>query len=378
MNVDTKKTPLYDEHLKLEGKMSDFAGWIMPLWYSSGQSCEHHVTRKKCGLFDICHMGEFKIAGPESQRFLSGLLTNNVNLIKDGQAMYSFMLNEDGGVVDDCILYRFNPEDWMLVVNAGNIEGDFEWINKNVPSGVELKNMSDSIAKIDLQGPSAPLLMTKVAGIESIEKLRFFRFRRGIDINGIEVIVSRTGYTGEIGFELYTEVKNCIDLWRLLLKEGEEFGILPCGLGARDTLRTEAGLPLHGHELKKDRVAVGHPWEFAIDFESNFFGKEVLEKKKKFGIDYFVLPFIIQGRRKAMPGWEVFKNDTIIGTVLSGVISPSLDNTPIGFVGINNFIQEDEEIQFRKPGSDQKISGMIAKIPFVPLTSRKKIKQFLV
>lgn len=376
--METQKTPLYDEHVKLEGKMSDFAGWIMPLWYSAGQSEEHQVTRKKCGLFDICHMGEFKITGSESQNFLSHMLTNNVDRIKDGQAMYSFMLNEQGGVIDDCILYKFNPENWMLVVNAGNIEDDFNWLKEHVPSGVNLENASNSIAKIDLQGPFAPKLMAKIAGIESINKLGFFRFRREIEVKGMELVVSRTGYTGEIGFELYTDVRNCVTLWKLLLEEGKEFGILPCGLGARDTLRTEAGLPLHGHELRKDRIAVGHPWEFAIDFETDFIGKKVLEEQKNAGIDYYVVPFIIEGRRKAMPGWEVLKNDTVIGTVLSGVISPSLENTPIGFAGLNGSLEQDEEIEFRKPESEKKISGRITEIPFVSLTSRKKLKSFLV
>jgi len=372
-----KKTPLYDEHVRLQGKMSDFAGWIMPLWYATGQSKEHQATRNQCGLFDICHMGEFRIGGRESQKFLSTLLTNNIERMEDSQAMYSFMLNESGGVIDDCILYRFDSENWMLVVNGGNIESDFNWIKDHAPSSLTLENISDITAKIDLQGPSAPKLMAKVAGKESIDQLRFFRFKQGIHINNMEVLISRTGYTGEIGFELYTEVRHCIELWRLLLKEGDEFGILPCGLGARDTLRIEAGLPLHGHELKKDRIAIGHPWEFALDFESDFLGKEILIEKKNSGIDYFVVPFIIEGRRKAMPGWEVIQNDEIIGTVLSGVLSPSLNNTPIGFAGIGRVLQEGEKIEFKKSGDDKRLSGRIAKIPFVPLTSRKKLKLFL-
>lgn len=378
--MESKKTPLYEEHIKLQGKMSDFAGWKMPLWYSPGQSKEHLTTRKKCGLFDICHMGEFRITGPEtdSMEFLSTVLTNNVERIKDGRAMYSFMLNEQGGVIDDCILYKFDPEQWMLVVNAGNIEDDFNWIKKNAPSTVDVENISDATAKIDIQGPHAPKLIAKMAGRENIEKMRFFSFRKSIHINDMELIVSRTGYTGEIGFELYTDVENSIDLWRLLLKEGEEFGILPCGLGARDTLRIEAGLPLHGHELKKDIVAVGHPWEFAIDFEGDFIGGKALEDKKKNGIDYYVLPFVIEGRRKAMSGWEVLKNKKIVGTVLSGVISPSLDNTPIGYAGINREIHKDEEIEFRRPESEKTFRGRITEVPFVPLTSRKKLKNFLV
>jgi len=375
--VESRKTPLYDEHVKLGGKMADFAGWNMPLWYPTGQSEEHHATRKACGLFDICHMGEFDIRGSGSLAFFSRLLTNHVERIVDGQAMYNFMLNEEGGVVDDCILYRFDEEHWMLVVNAGNIEGDFAWLEEHVRSDVQLKNISDRTVKIDLQGPNAPKLMTKWVDGEVLAGLKFFRFIRDVSMDGMQVLISRTGYTGEIGFELYTDLKNGIDLWNLLLAEGKAWGILPCGLGARDTLRTEAGLPLHGHELRPDRLALGHPWEFAISWESDFLGKEVLLRRKAMGVDYYIVPFVVEGRRKAMPGWEVVMGDEVIGTVLSGVISPSLDNIPIGFLGGDRSLEPGTTLVFRQKERASDFMGRVREIPFVPLTSRKKMSRFL-
>ena len=173
--MESRKTLLYDEHVRLGGKMADFAGWRMPLWYPTGQSVEHHATRKACGLFDICHMGEFEIKGSGSLAILSQLLTNDVERLVDGQAMYNFMLNEAGGVVDDCIIYRFDQENWMLVVNAGDIEGDFEWLRRNGSSDVQLENISDRTVKIDLQGPNAPKLMTKWVEREVLSLL----FRQG-------------------------------------------------------------------------------------------------------------------------------------------------------------------------------------------------------
>ena len=375
--METKKTLFCDEHAKLGGKMADFAGWYMPLWYPTGQSREHHATRNAVGIFDICHMGEFTIEGQGSFAFLQRLLTNDLGRLVDGQAMYNFMLNQEGGVVDDCIIYRLDGEHWMLVVNAGDIEGDFHWLKQHVPAEVQLENVSDQTVKIDLQGPNAPKLMAKCMDKEILAGMKFFRFLPSADVNGMQVFISRTGYTGEIGFELYTDLGNGIDLWNLLISEGKDLGILPCGLGARDTLRTEAGLPLHGHELRPDRVAVGHPWEFAISWETDFIGKQVLLEQKAKGIETFVLPFVIEGRRKAMPGWEVLQREEVIGTVLSGVMSPTLNNKPIGFVCVHRLLEPGTAVAFRQEGRDGELAGKIGEIPFVSLTSRKKMVNFL-
>ena len=357
--------------------MADFAGWFMPLWYPTGQSAEHHATRKACGLFDICHMGEFDIYGRDALQFLSRLLTNNVGRLVDGQAMYNFMLNETGGVVDDCIVYRFDEERWLLVVNAGDIEGDFNWLKSHAPSTVQLKNMSDETVKIDLQGPYAPKLMTRWIDREVMADFKFFRFIPEVKIDGISILVSRTGYTGEVGFELYTDLKHGRDLWNLLMEEGKMYGLLPCGLGARDTLRTEAGLPLHGHELRPDLVALGHPWEFAMYWETDYIGRDALLKQKEKGIERYITPFMMEGRRKAMPGWEVVLNEEQIGTVVSGVISPTLDNRPIGFVEVDREVEPGTKLLFRQKERGVGLEGITGGIPFVPLTSRKKMINFL-
>lgn len=371
------KTVLYDEHVKLGGKMVDFAGWEMPLWYKKGQSAEHHATRQNVGLFDICHMGEFIISGKESEEMMSGLLSNNVKGMKDGQAMYNFMLNEKGGVIDDCIIYKFNSEKWMLVVNAGNITEDFEWLQQHKKNEVVLENLSDNMAKLDLQGPNAPKIIKKIAGEASVQKLGFFKFRENIDMKGVSCLLSRTGYTGEIGFELYFDIKDAVKLWNILLEDGEEFGIEPCGLGARDSLRTEAGLPLHGHEISPKVPAIETPWGFVFEWEHDFIGKDILVQEKESGIKQYIYGFVMNGRGKAMPGWNVIKDEEVIGNVVSGVISPTLENKPIGFLRVNQPLEMDTELTFNQEGKKRILDGKISPCPFIKGTSRKKMKNFI-
>ena len=369
------KTILYDEHVKLGGKMVDFAGWEMPLWYGKGQSAEHHATRDAVGLFDICHMGEFDIIGAGSEEMMSYLLSNNVKGMSDGQAMYNFMLNEKGGVIDDCIIYKFNTEKWMLVVNAGNIDEDFEWIKSHTPASVNIVNNSDNVFKLDLQGPNAPKIIKELGGEEAVTKFGFFKFRN-VKLAGMPVLLSRTGYTGEIGFEIYGDNKYAVELWNKLLEVGEKYDIEPCGLGARDSLRTEAGLPLHGHEIHPEIPALATPWEFVFEWDHDFIGKDALLKKKGEGIPHYIYPFIMDGRSKAMPGWNVLKNGEVIGTVMSGVISPTLENKPIGFLRSKVELVEDTELTFNEEGKKRVLEGKIA-ISFVKPTSRKKMKNFL-
>jgi aminomethyltransferase len=372
-----QKTPLYEEHLHLGGKMAEFAGWAMPLWYPTGQVAEHHAVRRNCGLFDICHMGEFEISGPDSAAYLSMMLTNDAERMRDGQAMYHFLLNESGGVIDDCILYRFGETRWMLVVNAGNIRTDFDWLLSHAPVGVRLDNISDGTVKLDLQGPKAPRLMSKWIPRSELVQLKFFHFIPRVSIEGMDVLVSRTGYTGEIGFELYTDLRHARDFWNLLLSEGKPYGILPCGLGARDTLRLEAGLPLHGHELTPERVALGHPWEFAISREHDFIGKGALEAYGRRPNRQTVLPFVMDGKRKAMSGWETVRNGETVGKVLSGVISPSMNNLPIGFLESSRPLPQGERLSFSQGGAVPGLTGRIGASPFVPSTSRQKMEAFL-
>ncbi|MBN1968486.1 MAG: glycine cleavage system aminomethyltransferase GcvT [Candidatus Delongbacteria bacterium] len=371
------KTVLYDEHVKLGGKVVDFAGWEMPLWYTKGQSVEHHATRKNVGLFDICHMGEFRVTGKDSKEFFSRLLSNNINSMVDGQAMYNFMHNEKGGVIDDCIVYRFEEERWMLVVNAGNIDIDFDWLKSHCFGDVKIENLSDVMGKLDLQGPNAPKLIKKLAGEDAVAGLGFFKARENVNLDGIEIILSRTGYTGEIGFELYVDIDKTVELWNKLLTAGEEFGIEPCGLGARDSLRTEAGLPLHGHEIHPEVPSIETPWAFVFDWDHEFIGKEALVKYREEGVKTFVYPFVMNGRSKAMPEWDAYKDGEKIGVVLSGVISPTLENKPIGFLRSTIALEEGTLLSFKKEDSKRVLEGEISKSPFVAPTSRKKMKSFL-
>lgn len=376
--MKTQKTVLYESHLKLGAKMTEFAGWMLPLWYSRGQTAEHLAVRTACGLFDICHMGEFKITGRDASAFLDKMLTNRVQAMEDGQAMYHFMLNESGGVIDDCILYRWNANEYMLVVNAANIDQDFQWLSAHAKEkALQIENISAQTAKLDLQGPKAPQLLSKWVPKDTLAGLRFFRFLPEVQIDGMPVIVSRTGYTGDIGFELYTDVQNAVRLWDILLEEGKTYGILPCGLAARDSLRIEAGLPLHGHELSPNRIALGHPWEFAFSWEKEFIGKKALLEAKANGKFSYVLPFVIHGPRKAMPGWEVYYGEENQGKVLSGVTSPSLSNRPIGFLESRVLLEPEAHIKFYSPDRNVHLEGQIARIPFLSLTSRKPMKEFL-
>ncbi len=370
------QTPLYQEHMNLGGKMVGFAGWEMPLWYPSGQSAEHHATRQACGLFDICHMGEFSIRGREAESFLSGLLSNSVETMAVGQARYHFMLNQSGGVIDDCLLYRLEDDAWMLVVNAANIKTDLDWIKSHVTRSVQIEDMSDETVKIDLQGPKAPQVMAEWIPEETLAQLKFFRFFKDIQIDTVPVLLSRTGYTGEIGFEIYTQKQHGITLWRMLIEKGASYGLLPCGLGARDTLRVEAGLPLHGHELTPEIPAVGHPWMFSIDWNHDFIGKEALLRVSE-SVRHYVFGFRLSGRRKAMPGWQIRSGDEIIGEVLSAVTSPTLENTPIGFASANKALEEGDALEFFEPERGISLQGDVVKIPFVSLTSRKKMHHFL-
>jgi len=297
--------------------------------------------------------------------------------MQDSQAMYHLMLNEQGGVLDDCILYRFSAEDWMLVVNASNIESDFKWLKRHAPGNVSLEDISHQTVKLDLQGPGSPEIMAYWMDRDKLAALRFFRFIPSVQVDGMPVLVSRTGYTGEIGFELYTDVKFGVRLWNLLLESGKSKGMTACGLAARDTLRTEAGLPLHGHEMRPDLPAVGHPWTFAIHWEKEFIGKKALVKNRDDNKGPWILGFAMEGRRKALPGCKVLYQNRPAGHVTSGVISPSLNNRPIGFFESNVLLETGAGLEFQQEGKEEKLAGTVATVPFVPLTSRKKMGDFL-
>lgn len=369
----SQKTPLFDSHRELGATMGDFGGWNMPLWYKTGQLKEHVATRTACGLFDICHMGEFIVTGNDTLAFWDRLLTNAVTAMTDGQAMYNFMLNEKGGVVDDCIVYRFSATRWMLVVNAGTQDGDHEWLKKHATGDVKIENIGAATGKLDLQGPTAPKVVAKLVGKEKLADLKFFRFIPEIMIGGVKCLLSRTGYTGEIGFEIYCPMGDTKKLWDILLTVGAEFGIAPAGLGARDTLRLEAGLPLHGHEIAPGIPAVGTPWEFAINYEHEFIGKEALLANKG---KLFVYPVIVEGRRKPGSHAHVFAGGAECGEVVSDILAVSLDKKPAAFIRTTRELKSGDTVTIKNEQGTE-FTAQVMDNPLWKGTSRKKMDAFL-
>ena len=266
------KTPLYDVHVREKGKIVPFAGYLLPVQYE-GVIAEHLAVRKQAGLFDVSHMGEITIKGPGALATLNHLLTNDFTRMSTGKVRYSVMCNENGGCVDDLLVYKFGEEDYFLVVNASNRHKDFEHMKKNILPDTEIEDISDTLAQVALQGPNSREIMKKVMKEEDIPE-KYYTAKRNVDIGGMDCIISYTGYTGEAGYEIYTANENAEKMWDLLRENGKEFGLIPCGLGARDTLRLEASMPLYGHEMDE----VVSPLETGLDFGVKMDKKEFIGK----------------------------------------------------------------------------------------------------
>lgn len=312
-----RETPLASAHRKLSAKMVDFAGWNMPVQYKS-IIAEHMATREKIGLFDVSHMGEFLVTGSGAHDFVQYIIANDLNrLATPDRALYSQLCYEDGGTVDDLIVYR-RKEDFLLVVNASNIDKDFEWISSHASKfDVKLTNISDQLGLLALQGPQAVPLLSEIVG-DWVGQLPSFGYGEAT-IDGTSFSFGRTGYTGEDGFEIFVPTAKAEWLWNLLLERGQAKGIEPCGLGARDTLRLEAGLPLYGHELERDITPIesGLGWSVKPE-KGDFIGREVLTKQKAGGLERQIV--CLKGTGKAAPrqGYSVFDGDKEVGKVTSG------------------------------------------------------------
>ena len=246
-----KKTPLYEEHVKANGKIVPFAGYLLPIQYEQGLIAEHNAVRTKAGIFDVSHMGEIICKGTDALANLQLLLTNDFSNMAIGQARYSPMCNERGGIVDDLISYKKGENEYLLVVNAANKDKDYQWMLKHKFGEVEFLDVSDSYAQIALQGPKSMEILQKITSEEDIPEKYYFAKFDG-KVAGIPCIISKTGYTGEDGVELYLRSEDAVKMWHALLENGKEFGLIPRGLGARDTLRMEAGMPLYGNEMNED------------------------------------------------------------------------------------------------------------------------------
>lgn len=362
---ELKRTPIFPAYEKV-AKTIDFGGWDLPVQFSSIKE-EHEAVRTKAGLFDVSHMGEILVSGPESTRFLQATLSNDITKLVPNKAQYTIMCYEDGGTVDDLIVYMLAENEYLLVVNAANTEKDFEWLKKqnNNNSNVFLENVSENYAQLALQGPKAEQILQKVVK-EPVSDISFFRFKKGIAIEGIagEALISRTGYTGEDGFEIYLDSQEGKDLWKLLLEKGKEDGIEPIGLGARDTLRFEAGLALYGQELAADISPLEAGLGFAVKLkkEAEFTGKEALKKQAETGIERQLAGIEMMDKGIPRHGYSVYHGDTEIGFVTSGTQSPTL-NKNLGLALIQSEFAEigtELEVQVRK----RRLKAKVIKTPF--------------
>jgi len=312
-----KKTPLYEEHLILGARMAEFGGWGMPIQYE-GILAEHEHTRTNTGLFDICHMGEFELTGPTAVADLENLLTMKISTLALGQCRYGFLLNEQGGVIDDLTCYHLSDECYMLVVNAATLDGDAEWIQAHLSSETVFTDRSDELAKLDVQGPAARRDLEAVIG-GTLSDLGYFKAEMFQCVE-TEILISRTGYTGELGFELYFPIAEAVPIWRILLANEN---IKPIGLGARDTLRLEMGYSLYGHELSRDKTPVATSRGMFIKKEGDFIGRDAVMRDLENPLE-FLVALEFENKRAARGGDKVFFQDRETGVVTSGSFSPRL------------------------------------------------------
>lgn len=359
--MSLKRTPLFDMYLK-EAKTVDFGGWEMPVSFSRIKE-EHHAVREAAGMFDVSHMGELKVEGPDALANLQKLLTNDLSKLVDNQAQYNAMCTEDGGTVDDLIVYRRSSTSFLLVLNAANIDSDIAWINEHVSGDVVLTNESAEIALIAVQGPKAIDVLQTISDAP-LADIRPFRFKENVKLASIPVFASRTGYTGEDGFELYVGANEAATLWKAILEAGEPFNLLPCGLGARDTLRFEAKLALYGQELTRDISPIEAGIGFAVkpEKETPFIGQEVFKKQKAEGAPRKLVGIEMIGRGIPRTGYDVFHGDEKIGFVTTGTQSPTLKKN-VGLILINKeFSNLDTELEVDIRG--KKVLAKVVKTPF--------------
>jgi len=320
-----KRTSLYDTHVKYGGKIVDFAGWELPVQYKSGVIAEHMAVRTKAGMFDVSHMGEVLCKGPDALKNLNMLLTNDYSGMHDGQARYSPMCNEKGGVVDDLIAYKHDDQCYLLVVNAANKDKDYNWMKAHQFGDVVFEDISDQVGQIALQGPLAKSILKKVTAEENIPA-EYYACTFDKDVAGVKCMISTTGYTGEDGVELYMPKEDAPKVYEALMEAGKDDGLIPCGLGARDTLRLEAGMPLYGHEMD-DTVS---PREAGLGIfvkmdKEDFIGKDAIEamgkppKRRKIGLK-------VTGRGIIREHQDVFQDGKKIGVTTSGTHCPYLDH----------------------------------------------------
>lgn len=332
-----KATPLTDIHIELGAKMAEFAGYNMPIVYTT-ISDEHEAVRKSVGMFDVSHMGEFVVRGREASKFIQSVTSNDVHKLEIGDAQYSCLPNDDGGIVDDLLVYRLAEDNcsegeqaFMLVVNASNIEKDWNWLESKNRYEAKMINISDNTGLLAVQGPNAVALVQKLTDFDT-SSLSYYTFTKTTVAGLDNVLLSATGYTGSGGFELYVDSKNLLALWNAVMEAGKEYDIKPAGLGARDTLRLEMGYCLYGNDINDTTspLEAGLGWITKLNAEADFSSKSIFVAQKEAGLDRKLVAFVVDGKRVPRHDYTIHDLDeNEIGIVTSGTQSPSLD-IPIG------------------------------------------------
>ena len=362
---ELKRTPLNAAHRSLGGRMVDFGGWDMPVQYPAGTVEEHLRTRNHAGLFDVSHMGEIDVHGPDAIAFVNYITSNDVSKLIDGQAHYSALTTPEGTVIDDLLVYRFAADRLLLVVNAGTTEKDWDWIQSHKRNeNVELKNVSAEYCQLALQGPDAIGILQGLTDVP-LADIKYYHFTEG-DVDGVPSIISRTGYTGEDGFEVYAAAAKAEQLWNRMLEAGrygEADGVIPCGLAARNTLRLEAGMALYGHEIDETTTLLEANLGWICKLaKGDFVGRDTLAKQKEEGITRRLVGFEMTERGIARDGQDVMVNGERVGQVTSGSPAPYLKKN-IGMAYVpKTLANEGQEIQIDVRG--RLVNAQIVKTPF--------------
>ena len=361
-----KKTPLYEKHVSLDAKLVDFAGYKMPIQYL-GISKEHNAVRQSAGIFDVSHMGEIIISGPGAESYLNFIMTNDVSSLEAWQVQYSAMCFEDGGVVDDLLIYRY-PEYFMLVVNCSNLEKNFDWLMAHKRDDVNIIDLSEKIGLIALQGPKSRQIIDPLVDI-NINKMNYYRFAVAT-IDGFPCTLARTGYTGELGFEIYADNENIVRIWDKLINKASA-PIMPVGLGCRDTLRLEMKYPLYGNDIddRTNPIEAGLGWIAKLDKKDDFIGKKALLSLNG-ACDRSLVCIQMIDRGIPRKGYKLLKNNTIVGQVTSGTQSPSL-KIGIGLAYVtNDFAQSGTNLSLLV--RDKELKCKIVDSPFYKKGTLKK------
>ena len=362
-----KKTPLYQTHAEMGAKIVEFGGFLMPVQYT-GVIAEHMAVRQACGLFDVSHMGELHLKGPDALKNIQNLVTTDISTMVDGQVRYAMFCNEKGGIVDDLVVCRLWEADYMLVVNAGNRDKDAAWVESHLFGDVDYKDEGDEFGEIALQGPRSREILQKICAEENIP-VKYYSFRKDVPIvlgdKTITTIVSRTGYTGELGYEIYCSAEDTVELWNTLLEAGKEYGLIPCGLGARDTLRLEASMPLYGHEMTDEITPLMAGLPCKLDGK-NFIGRDAIlalgaPKMKRVGL-------AAVGRGIPREHCDLYSMDgEKIGFIASGTHCPfvgkalAMGYVPVELIEVGRHLQAD-------------VRGRMVEMEIVPMPFYKAAK----